>query len=73
MVVEFNDRESASIKFFAIKKKKRNEIKVTTRFMSRKLLMFIKLSLKSFIYDLVETFCFPQKEIAELYKKYLIE
>ena len=73
MVVEFNDRESASIKSFAIKKKKRNEIKVTTRFMSRKLLMFIKLSLKSFIYDLVETFCFPQKEIAELYKKYLIE
>ena len=35
--------------------------------------MFIKLSLNSFIYDLVETFCFPQKEIAELYKKYLIE
>ena len=38
MVVEFNDRKSASIKSFAVKK--RNEIKVTTRFMSSKLLTF---------------------------------
>ena len=71
MVVKFNDRESASIKSFAVKKI--NEIKVTTGFMSGKLLMFAKLSLKSFIYDLIEIFCFPQKEIVELYKKYLIE
>ena len=71
MVVEFNDRESASIKSFAVKKI--NEIKVTTRFMSRKLLMFAKLFLKSFIYDLIEIFCFLQKEIVELYKKCLIE
>ena len=41
--------------------------------MSGKLLMFAKLSLKSFIYNLIETFCFPQKEIVDLYKKYLIE
>ena len=66
MVVEFNDRKSTSIKSFAVKK--RNEIKVTTRFMSGKLLMFAKLSLKSFIYDLTEIFCFPQKEIVECTK-----
>ena len=71
MVVEFNNRESASIKSFSVKK--RNEIKVTTRFMSGKLLMFAKLSLKSFIYDLTETFCFTQKKITDLHKKYLIE
>ena len=71
MVVEFNNREFVSIKFFAAKK--RNEIKVTTRFMSGKLLMFAKLSLRSFIYDFIETFCFPQKEIVNLYRKYLIE
>ena len=41
--------------------------------MSGKLLMFAKLSLKSFIYDLIETFCFPQEQLADLYKKYLIE
>ena len=65
MVVEFNDREFASIRSFTVRK--RNEIKVTTQFMSRKLLMFAKLSLKSFIYDLSETFSFPSKEIADLY------
>ena len=69
-MVEFNDRESASIKSFAVTK--RNEIKVTTGFMSGKLPMFAKLSLKSFIY-IIETFCFQQKEIVNLYRKYLIE
>ena len=34
--------------------------------MSGKLLMFTKLSLKSFIYDIIETFCFSQKEIVNL-------
>ena len=48
MVIEFNDGESASVKSFAVKKK--NVIKATTRFMYGKLLMFAKLSLKSFIY-----------------------
>ena len=42
MIVEFNDRESASTKSFVVKKK--SEIKVTTRFMSGKLLMFANLS-----------------------------
>ena len=56
MILYFNDHESACIKSFAVKKK--NQIKVTSRFMSGKLLMFAKLSLKSFIYALVETFHF---------------
>ena len=51
MIVEINDPESTSIKYFAVKK--RNLIKVTSRFMSGKLLMFAKLSLKSFIYECV--------------------
>ena len=63
--------ESASIKSFAVKKK--NEIKVTSRFMSGKLLMFTKLSLKSFIYALVETFYFPSQLVLNIYKKYKIE
>ena len=71
MMIEFNDRESESIKSFAVKK--RSEIKVITRFMSGKLLIFAKLSLKSFIYDLLETFCFPQKQVTDSNKKYLIE
>ena len=71
MVAEFNNRESASIKSFAVKK--RNEIRVISRFMSWKLLMFAKLSLKSFIYDLSEIYCFPATEINDTYKKYLSE
>ena len=35
--------------------KKRSEIKVTTCFMSGKLLMFANLSLKSFIYEIADT------------------
>ena len=71
LVVEFNDRKSASIKSFAIKK--RSEVKVTTRFMSGKHLMFAKLSLKSFIYEITEIFCFPKENTQEIYKKYLLE
>ena len=68
MVVEFNNRESASVKSFAVKK--RNEIKVTTRFMLGKLLMVAKRYLESFIDDLLENFCFLQKKIVDLNKKY---
>ena len=41
--------------------------------MSGKLLMFAKLLLKSFIHDIIENFCFPQKQIVNLYRKYLID
>ena len=51
MLIEFNDSESSSIKTIALKSN--TSIKCTTRFMSGKLLMFAKLSLKSFIYSLV--------------------
>ena len=59
MLIDFNNKELDSIKSFAVKK--RDKIKVTTRFMSGKLLMFAKLSLKSFIYDVAEIFCFPDQ------------
>ena len=38
-----------------------------------KLLMFAKLSLKTFIYSLVETLYFPNSIVKEIYKKYQIE
>ena len=66
MIVEFYDSESASIKSFAVKKK--SEIKVTTRIMSRKLLMFAKFSLKSLIYTLPETLYFPNEIVKEIYE-----
>ena len=71
MVVEFNDGESASVKSFAVKKK--SEIKETTRFIFGKLLMFAKLSLRSFIYTLTETLYFPDVTVREIYKKCQID
>ena len=67
MIFDFNDRESASIKSFAVKKK--SAIKVTSTFMSGKLPMFAKLSLKSFIYALAEIFSFPSDIVQVIYKK----
>ena len=71
MILEFNNEESASIKSFAVKK--RDHIKVTTRFLSRKMLMFAKLFHMSFIYKVLETFCFPDENAPAIFKKYDIE
>ena len=73
MTIEFNDHEAASVKSIAVKIDPK--IKCTTRFMSGKLLMFAKLSLKSFIYSLVELLSLPDQNsiVAEIYKKYQIE
>ena len=35
--------------------------------------MFAKLSLMSFICDTLETFCFPDKKVKNIYQKYQIE
>ena len=56
MIMEFNENKSSSVKSIAVKSE--TNIKCTSRFMSGKLLMFAKLSLKDFIYSLVELFCY---------------
>ena len=45
----------------------------TTRFFSGKILMFAKLSLKSFVHELDEIFFFPSNKTREIYDKYMIE
>ena len=72
MILEFNDSQSSAIKLIAVN----NEtIKCTTRLMSGKLLMFAKLSLKSFIYSLVEILYFSDENpiVQSIYNKYNIE
>ena len=71
MVVEFTCQESVSIKSFAVQKS--NQIKLTTRFLSGEMLMFANLSLMSFIYDMLETFCFPDEKVQKILQKYMIE
>ena len=73
MLLEFNDSQSSSVKQIAIKTN--TSIKCTSRFMSGKLLMFAKLSLKSFIYSLAELLAFPEENetVEMIYRKYEIE
>ena len=56
MIIEFNEDKSSSVQSIAVKSE--TNIKRTSRFMSGKVLMFAKLSLRSFIYSLVELFCY---------------
>ena len=58
MIIEFNDHKSSAGKLICVKNE--SVIKCTTRFMSGKLLMFARLSLKSFIYTLVQLLHFPE-------------
>ena len=73
MLIEFNEYKSSSVKSIAVKAN--TSIKCTTRFMSGKLLMFAKLSLKSFIYSLAELLSFPEENliVSKIYEKYGIE
>ena len=73
MVIEFNDHKSSTVKSIAVKLQ--TNIKCKSRFMSGKLLMFAKLSLKSFVYTLVELLHFPEENpiVASIYEKYDIE
>ena len=48
-------------------------VKSTTEFFNDKMLMFAKISMDSFTYDLAETFFFPGKKTRGIYDKYMIE
>ena len=59
MLIEFNDSQCSALKQIAVKTK--TSVKCTTRFLAGKMLMFAKLSLKSFIYSLAELLTFPNE------------
>ena len=72
MVVEFNDHLSSSVKSIAVKSE--TNIKCTSWFMSGKLLMFVKPSLRSFVYTLTELLHFPEENltVASIYEKSIL-
>ena len=70
-MIDFEYNGSTSIKSLAIKKN--TNVKVTSRFIKGKMLMFAKLSIRSFVYDMIDVFCFPNKEIQSIYDFYQIE
>ena len=67
-MIGFDPNECNSIKSIAIEKDM--QVDVTTRLIKGKMLMFSKLSLKSFTYHFIDTFCFPTEEIQEIYDQY---
>ena len=64
-IIEWDPTLSCSIKSLAIKET--SEIKPITRIFSGKILIFVKVSLETFVYDLTQTFFFPNKK--EIYNK----
>ena len=69
-LIDFDEEYSSSIRSVAIEK--RSKVNLTTRFLNGKILMFSKLSIKSFVYDLIDVFMFPNQEIKKIYEKYKI-
>ena len=63
--IDFVHQDTASIKALGIKKNEK--VKITTRFIQGKMLMFSKVSLKAFVYNLVDIFCFPDEQVEEIY------
>ena len=68
MMIEFDKNERNSTKSIVIKGN--ITIDVSSRFVKGKMLMFVKLSPKSFAYDMIDIFCFPDETIREIYNRY---
>ena len=72
MLLEFNEADSSSaVKQIAVKSQ--TSVRCTTRFLAGKMLMFAKLSLKSFVYDLAELLTFPGETVQAIYDQHQIE
>ena len=63
-MLDFDKNECNSITSIAVRGN--TTIDITTRFIKGKMLMFAKMSLKSFVYDLMNVFCFPMEEVTNM-------
>ena len=70
-MIDFDKNECNGIKSIIVKGN--INIDVSSRFIKGKMLMFAKLSLQSFVYDVIDVFCFPDNEIQQIYDYYQIE
>ena len=66
-LIDLDEEYSSSIKSIAIEKS--SKIYLTTRFLNGKMIMFCKVSIKSFVFDLIDVFMFPNAKIQEIYEK----
>ena len=59
-IIDFSDQDTASTRPLSVKTN--DKVKITTRFIKGKMLMFSKMSIKSFVYDLIDIFSYPDEE-----------
>ena len=69
-LIDFDEEYSCSIGSVSIEKC--SKINLTTLFLNGKMLMFSKVSIKSFVYDLIDVLMFPNQEIQEIYRQYQV-
>ena len=67
-LIDFDNEYSSSNRLVTIEKSSR--INLTTKFLNGKMLMFSKVLVKSFVYDLIDVFMFPNAQIQKIYNKY---
>ena len=63
-LIDFDAEYFSSIRSIAIEKS--SKINLTTRFLNGKMLMLSKVLIKSFVYDLIDVFIFPDQEIRKI-------
>ena len=69
--IDFDEDYSSSIKSIAVEESVK--INLTTRFLKGKILMFSKFSMKSFVYNLIDIFMFPNDDIKKIYDEYNVQ
>ena len=71
VLIDFDEEYLNSIRSLAVKQSDKADL--TTRYLSGKMLMFSKVSIKSFVYDLIDVFMFPNEEIKKIYAKFKVD
>ena len=71
MIIDIDFESTASINSLAVNKT--NVVKITSDFFQGNMLMFAKLPSMNFIYDLIDTFYFPNAKSKSIYRSYGIQ
>ena len=66
-----DEEYSSNIKSLTIEQSAK--VNLRTRYLNGKMLMFSKVSVKSFVYNLIDVFMFPNEEIQKIYSEFNIE
>ena len=69
-LIDFDEEYTCSLRLVAIEKS--SKINLTTRFLNGKMLMFSKVSMKSFVYDLIDVSMFLNQDIQEICQQYQV-